>query len=310
MYRYIIVIITFCFFSCNNKNQSLPESTGAENEILIVIEDFIWEGEKGDFIKSILRKEIYGLNQPEPFFNTPQVNRKEFNNILQRHKNIILFQEKKGDLKFQKNKWAKNQLIFQIDISQAEEKTKEELKKIIEFFTIKELKYINSQISRSQLQGAQEKIKNKFQINAKIPSEYTIIKDTTNLFWVGFKNNGKNEDEIHQIIIYSFYPKTKNIINEVISNTDIVFSKNLYFYSEGIKQHDHVEIYKEQEPIFENNIYRGFWRTTGKSFMGGPFFAKQYIKEDNKVVVVAAIIYAPNKSKRKYIKRIEAMFLD
>ena len=58
MHRYIIIIIIFWFFSCNNKNQSLPESTGAENEILIVIEDFIWEGEKGHLIKNILKEEI------------------------------------------------------------------------------------------------------------------------------------------------------------------------------------------------------------------------------------------------------------
>ena len=309
MNRYIIGVIIFCLFSCNGKDKVLPKSIGAENEILIVIEDFIWEGEKGDIIKSILQKEIYGLNQPEPIFNTPQVNRKEFSKILRRHKNIIIFQEEE-EVKFHKNKWAQNQVIFQIDISQSEEKITQELNKIAEFFAIKELKYIRSQISSNQFKEAQKKIQNKFQINAKVPSEYTIIKDTTNLFWIGLKKNKKNEDEIHQIIIYSFYPKTKNIINEVISTTDIIFSKNLYFYSEGIRQKQHVEIYKEYEPIYEKNIYRGFWRTTGKSFMGGPFLAKHYTKEANKVVVITAIIYAPNKLKRKYVKRVEAMFLD
>lgn len=309
MYRHIISIIIFSFLSCTSKNKLLPKATGADNEILIVTEDFIWEGEKGKLIKRIMTEEIYGLNQPEPLFKAPQVNRKEFRNILKTHKNIIITQNE-GGFKWQKNKWAENQLVFQINLSQSQEILEKECNKMAQIFEQKELKHIRSQISKNQQKEIQEDIKNKFQINTIIPSEYILIKDTINLFWVGLKNTNKKHDEIHQIIIYSFDAKTKDITNEVIVNTDLIFSKNLYFYSEGVKQNEHVEIYKGQQPIYEKRIHRGLWRTTGKSFMGGPFLAKHYVQDKTRIVVVAVIIYAPNKLKRKYVKRIEAMFLD
>ena len=54
----LFLLITI-MVSCNrSQNKTLPENTGNHKEIILVIEDKLWEGKKGEILREIFE---YGL---------------------------------------------------------------------------------------------------------------------------------------------------------------------------------------------------------------------------------------------------------
>lgn len=298
-------LVLMFFISCFPQENMLPESTGNKNEILFVIEDFLWEGEKGDIIKRVFAKEIYGINQPEELFSLIQINKKQFNTILKRHRNIIIIDEQKKVLK-EEEKWAKNQLIYHLGILTKETNFIKECEKISSVFQRRELLEIRTEIKQKYFKEATKKIKTKFNIDIIIPKEYVIIKDSSNFFWAGFQSSNSKKDEIKQLLVYSFSKRELSLQKQIISKTNQILKTYLKFHSKGVKHNEYVEIYQGYPIIKEGDIYRGFWEMTGNTFMGGSLLLKHYIQEE-KIVVVAVIIYAPQQRKRKHIKTIEAI---
>ena len=59
-----LFLLVTILFSCNksrNQKKILPANTGKQKEVILVMEDKIWEGEKGLILWEIFEKEIYGL---------------------------------------------------------------------------------------------------------------------------------------------------------------------------------------------------------------------------------------------------------
>ena len=65
MHKNKLVLILFFLLTCTPHEKILPKSTGGNNEILFVIDDFLWEGEKGRTIKKVFAKELYGIVNKE-----------------------------------------------------------------------------------------------------------------------------------------------------------------------------------------------------------------------------------------------------
>ena len=82
----ITTLFLLIIISCNrsgNQNKTLPENTGNQKEIILVIEDKLWEGKKGEILREIFEKEIAGLPQSEKLFNLIQLNPKKFTRFFQ-----------------------------------------------------------------------------------------------------------------------------------------------------------------------------------------------------------------------------------
>ena len=66
----------------------LTDSTGEQNEIILVIDDNGWEGIR-DTLRKIFQLEIDGLPWAGQFFNLVQINPSEFSRFFKTHKNIM-----------------------------------------------------------------------------------------------------------------------------------------------------------------------------------------------------------------------------
>ena len=125
------------FFSCNNNGESKIklENTGNYHEIILVINDQIWEGKTGDILKEIFEKEIEGMPQSEQLFDLIQINESEFSRIFKTYENIIFFSDEIKD-SYIKNKWAKNQTVIYLSYNLQEEELKRNCIKALNFFEI------------------------------------------------------------------------------------------------------------------------------------------------------------------------------
>ena len=295
--RYFIVFL-FVLSACSDGIKTLPSSTGILSEVIFVVEDALWENQVKDVAFKTFGVPIQGLTQDESSFRVIQVNHSEFKSILKTHKNIVII-AKNVSTSNQQDKWANNQLVVQLEFKHEDNTLTKDLNKVKAIFEFREIRILRNSISKSSQKIQEKHIKEEFNIETLIPSEYTIIKDTVALFWATY--NPEKQEEIKHLFIFSFEPKEINLQQEVLQKTDSIFAKYLL----GAKQGQHVKIEDMFSPVYSANIYRGLWKLNG-GFMGGPFLIKTYFI-DKKVVVTVGLIFAPNDRKRNYIRTLEAI---
>ena len=295
--RYLIVFL-FVLSACSDGIKTLPSSTGILSEVIFVVEDALWENQVKDVAFRTFGVPIQGLTQDESSFRVIQVNHSEFKSILKTHKNIVII-AKNVPTSNQQDKWANDQLVVQLEFKHEDNELTKDLNKVKAIFEFREIRILRNSISKSSQKIQEKHIKEEFNIETLIPSEYTIIKDTVALFWATY--NPEKQEEIKHLFVFSFEPKEINLQQEVLQKTDSIFAKYLL----GAKQGQHVKIEDMFSPVYSENIYRGLWKLNG-GFMGGPFLIKTYFI-DKKVVVTVGLIFAPNDRKRNYIRTLEAI---
>ena len=137
----LLFFLFFLLASCSGELKTLPSSTGALSEIIIVADDVLWERDIRHLVNKTFSSPLEGINQNEPNYKVVQINQLEFKSILKTHKNIILISVNVNESS-QKNKWAKDQLVFQLNWTGDTHSTLEKLKKLKLIFDINESKKI------------------------------------------------------------------------------------------------------------------------------------------------------------------------
>jgi len=291
--RNLLFAFSFLFLlSCDEGEKTLPKSTGSANEIVLVISDAVSDKYPANAVKESFTEDYPGLQQSEPFFNIIKINFTEFSTIFKTHQNIILISEtqKQGATK---DLWARPQLVIGMQWDNKRDKK--------EFF--KKCKNYRDVFYQNQLNRATEKnqnIKNNFGIDVKIPSEYTIINDTTNIFWATF--NPKKSDLIKQILVFRLNVNEINFQENLINKIDSVLEKTL----KGKRKNNFVQIEKRFPLEVSDNIYRGLWKMN-QEFMGGPFLMRIQKKNQGEIIVSIGIVFAPGKQKKHFMIEMEAL---
>ena len=261
--------------------------------MIFVVDDLLWENTIDSLVKITFGTAIDGVNQTESLFKVIQINHSELKSILKTHTNIVIVLE--GVVKSsRKNKWAKNQFVAQLNWGNNHQKLLKELAQLRELVTLKEVRSIKKDLKKSSQKNIEQALFNSFGVECIIPKKYEIVNNTSAFFWANY--DPKKSDEIKNILMFSFVPKTKNIQSEVLFKTDSVFAKHLI----GPKENSFVCIEKDYPPFYFQNTYRGLWKLEN-GFMGGPFLIKTYFIK-NKIVVNVGLVFDPQGQKRKHIK--------
>lgn len=140
------------------------------------------------------------------------------------------------------------------------------------------------------------------------PEDMTYYKDTTDFLWVSNNaNTGRTE-----LLVYSFPYTDANTFTEeyLVAKRDSVLKVNLPGAFPGSYMATETRAALSYEPITLNNQYcgvlRGLWKMVGDK-MGGPFVSHAFLDEKNQRVIVAeGLVFAPETTKRNYIRKIEA----
>lgn len=296
MTRNFLFLVVF-LFGCSQE-KTLPESTGLFSEIVFVVDDSIWKNEVSKLIYKVFSSHVEGASQKESEYNVLQLDPSEFKSFFMTHKNIVFINKNTTESSI-KNKWSKKQIVFQLNWSKDTTEFLSKCRKVKTIFDVNEIRFLRKISSKESNKDLEKKIKSKFNIDIVLPEKYIVVEDSANFFWATY--NPKKHEEIKHIIFYSFVPKNQDFKKETLSKTDSVFSKYLL----GVRENSFVKIEPLYKPFFSNNIFRGLWKLEN-GFMGGPFLIKRYVKED-RVVVGAGVIFAPQSRKRKHIKEMEAI---
>ena len=299
----ILLLLITILFSCNrsgNQNKILPTNTGNQKEIILVIENKLWEGKKGEILREIFEKEISGLPQSETLFKMIQLNPKEFTRFFQTHKNIMIISSDVKD-SYSKNKWANDQIVFYLDSDSKEIEFIKSCNKTCSFLNRKELEEIKNSYEEGHNKDARLDIKEQFGFELFLPTEYTVSLKKEGLFIADFHSFNEKQDLLKYIIVHEFEPTDYDLQAEIISRTDSILKQ----YILGSIKDSYVQIDKRFSIVKDNEIYRGFWILKNE-FMGGPIIIRSRFIEDN-VVVSLGIVFNPNENKRDFVRTFEAI---
>lgn len=299
-------------------NSSIVEkrATGLPYEVLVVMTKEVGNSEVGDMVKEQLNSPVAGLPQNEPSMRVTFVPTETFNDLLMYVRNILIVdidptQYTAVSLNGEKDKWAKNQEVIKLCAPSDQD--------LVTYLTLHDSDIVNhfcriekdrriAILKEHYSRLAMDKAQEKFGIRINAPEDMTYYKDTTDFLWV---SNNANTGRV-DLIVYSFPYTDEHTFTQdyLVAKRDSVLKHNLpgAFPNSYMATETRVEL--SYEPILQNEKYRGvlrgLWKMVGDK-MGGPFVSHAFLDtRKQRVIVTEGLVYAPETTKRNYIRRIEA----
>jgi hypothetical protein len=304
------------FASCTGA-PTLPTSTGAAGEILMVINEDVFKSNVGDSIVQILNHDVPCMPQSEPMFNISRTNFEGFTSIIKPARNIILIDAGRAyssvKIKTEEDKWGKPQAILTIqgpttqEVADAIGKYKVQ---IANYFVKAERDRAIKHHQRYTEKEMVKKVEEHMGFYMAVPRNMVRCKKAENFMWIS--NNAGNMNR--NIVLYS-YPYTEA---DAFTRAKLLQKRDsvMKLHIPGPVENSYMTTeYRFEPPIWEetamaNKQYairiQGMWRVEGE-YMGGPFVSISCLDQKNQRIITAeAFIYAPNQYKRNAMRQLEA----
>lgn len=298
-----------------NSSPVMKRATGFAYEIVVVMNKADWSGPAGEAIKAQLTSDIPGLPQAEPAFKITYATPHDFNGLLTYVRNILIVNINasvytKVSLNYEKGRWAQGQVVMTLNAPDKEalaEYVNEHKTALVDFFVKVEMNRAIAQLEKDYSGVVMEELKSNLDVMLNAPVNMTYYRDTTDFFWASNNANTGRTD----LIVYTFPYTDKDTFTAdyLIAKRDSVLKANLPGAFPGSYMTTESRVV-EYTPITVNGKYcgelRGLWKMVG-DMMGGPFVSHARLDEkNNRVVVAEGFVFAPETSKRNFIRRIEA----
>ena len=311
-----MALVAVVLFSCKGGKKSVftPTSSGRAYEILVVVDNPVWERPAGRALYNVLDTDVPGLPQSERSFRIMSTSANNFDAILKLVRNIIIVDIQdiysQPKFKYAKDVYASPQMILTIQAPDEEvfEKFVEENKQtIIDFFTRAEMNRQITLLEEKHSNFISQKIDSLFGCDIWIPSELNNSKTGEDFFWAS-TNTGSAD---RNFVMYSYPYTDKDTFTKeyFVHKRDSVMQVNIPGFKEGVYMSTD-SLLTDVRPISVHNDYtmeaRGLWRMKG-DFMGGPFVSHTRLDQKNQRIITAEIfVYSPDKMKRNLVRQMEA----
>lgn len=310
-----LMVLCICV-SCKNEGKSMltPSSSGRPYEMLVIMDDSLWNKPAGRALFEALDTDVPGLPQSERSFRISQISKNEFSRTFSIFRNIIMsdiqYIYSQPKFKFSRDVHASPQIIMTIqapDEASYEEFVRKNKQVIVDFFTKIEMNRQIKQFKKNYSAIVDQLVKDSFDCRLFVPSDITYYKRGTDFLWAS--TNKATDDLNLAVYSYPFTDKETFTIDYFVHKRDSFMKANLPGPYDGSYMATDT-LYIVSKDIAVKGKYaqevKGLWAMKGAT-MGGPFVSHVRVDEKNgRIVVVEGFIYAPNRTKRDLIRRMEA----
>lgn len=311
---FLLALIAIILTGCNGVSK---HSIGNPYEVLVVCDDDIWEAPAGRALLYALDTDIPGLPQSERSFRISRVTKSHFKGSTKAFRNIIFVdinenRYTQGSFKFTRDVFAKPQVYMGIHAPSMQEFEKfvsENEQVIVDFLTRIEMERQINVLEGAYNEKAFNIVKEMFGCELKVPIYLNGHMKGKDFVWLSDFNDPKAE--IQSFMVYSYpYTSVDNFSKEhYIMMRDSVMKHNIRAkrMDQYIKTVDwSVDITAGSYRDRYVQIARGLWEMQN-DIMGGPFVSHAVVDEvNNRVIVVEAFLYAPNRKKGSMMRKLEA----
>ena len=327
-----------CSLNDNKSDNSylLPNATGNDSEMLIVMDSTKFKNDIGRALINTFGENIYGLPQPEPYFDLRYIRPKNFNSILKFVKHIVIVFTLEGDspsskllrkefnqeslekiridtslfMMKKKDQYAKGQEVLylfgkndSILLSHIK-KNKESLKNYLEK---KVIQRTSKKLFSNNNKNISEELVNRFGYKMNVPNGFSLAKLDSQFAWL---REIDAEFEKNIFIYFENYSSDKVFLNR---KTEDFRKKVTRKYLRDIENPSIYMTYQKELPFqkkeinFNNNFSietRGLWKLSDISG-GGPFVSYTFVDEKlNRLYYIEGYVYAPGMKKRDLMREI------
>ena len=311
----LLFLLTLVLGGCTSI-PSLTHATGIPYEVVVTMDESLWNSPAGKLIKEDLTHPMQGLPHAESTMRMTYVNPRNFNGLIKYVRNLVVVKVDptvytKTSIRFEADRWASDQVLLSV-LSPSRDSIVGYFDKhpylLSRVFNEKEIErkvtYLNKNFSPLVFRH----VRDKFGISLKVPSDISYCKDTTDFFWASnLANKGRTD-----IVVYTFpYTDVKQLTKEaLLAKRDSVMKAHISgsFPGSYMCTERRAPLYfqvtnKENKYVVE---MRGLFKVEG-DMMGGPFVnLTQIDRQNNRIVVAEGFVFAPETDKRNYIRRAEA----
>ena len=317
----MVLVLFSCDGGSSKKGSSgtslfTPASSGRPYEMLVVIDNDMWERPAGRALFNALDTDVPGLPQPERSFRISQIRPDKFERGFRIFRNVIdvdirpIYTQPK--LKYSRDSYSSPQMIMTIqapDEKSFEEYVQKNSQVIVDFFTKAEMNRQIGLLKKKHSNVISAKVGSMFGCDVWVPSDLERYKQGEDFLWAS--SDKPRSDVSVNFVIYSYPYTDKDTFTKdyFVHKRDSFMKANIPGSLEGqymatdARYVDVKNINVKGEYAFEA---RGLWYMEN-DMMGGPFVSHARVDRPNgRVVVAEAFVYAPETKKRDMMRQMEA----
>ena len=340
-----IFIVLIALYSCNDDvtggMKVKPAALGRLNEIVVLAEEELWEGETKDSFEFYFGSAYPIMPRPESLFDirhfTPreldlEPLRKELRTYVliadlsdAESRSTTMVRTDLGEERYRKalageitstvgkDKWARGQLIIYLmgtDKAALHKTIKESYPSVSRRVNVHDEEQLKAKIYAAKSNpGMSNEILNKYGVKLKIPAKFlkALDKPDDNFLWL--RKDTKNA--VMNIVISKFPYSNKNQLNVEnlksyrdelgVYMTTDVVGSRMIINDVDLPVYDYTYTIDEK---YAREI-RGVWEMT-KDFLGGPFASYAILNEKKgEIVFIDTFVYAPGVEKRNMMQQLD-----
>ena len=312
---FLLLLTSIFLTSCNSKEvKNVSETYGKTNEVSVIIDDQLWNGEVGDSMRNKFASPVLGLPQEEPVFTLNQYPVKLLEGFMTNSRNIIVVKkETKSQFRIESNEYANPQVVVHISGETVQEildtiQNNDSL--IINKIKESEIRVFQNKIKHDSLLDV-SKISDKFNIRLNIPVKYKMVLHGKKFIWLKKEITSGNLSLIFYQIPITSIKDNNNAIKRITHVRDSI--GRIYIHGAVPRTRMVTEPafspYLSKTKIYNKEAFetKGNWELLN-DFMSGPFVNYAIVDKPNKrILVIEGFCYAPSKQKRDLMFELEAI---
>lgn len=304
------------------KQVTTDEKTGSHariSELLVVMNENLWQGELGDTIRNFFGQFYPYLNQPEAWFSIIHRTPEEFTSTYSVYRNILYFilepEFSGGSIMKEIDPWAKPQTVIQLNGPDSETllglfiKNQDAIMKAYDLSEIRRLKGVMNSISKA---GNARLVEEQLDLKIAVPEGYYLAKKKENFIWARKIIKSQVQESAFWITTLPYTDTAQFHPTVILAIRDSICKANIPVQDEVSYMGTEYRFGYQSRVIDLNGYYtletRGFWRTYGNFSMGGPFL--NYLIHDEKkgrLIMIDTYVFKPNEDKRDLIRQLEGI---
>ena len=311
---FLFLALATLLTSCNQKkSNNFNENEAKTNNVSVIIDDELWNGEIGDSIRNKFASPVIGLQEEEPIFTLNQYPVKLLEGFMTNSRNILVIKkEAKSKFYIKQNEYTTPQIAVHIsgkNVHEILDTLEVNAQQIINKFKDSEVAIFQKRIIRNSLE--KDKIKSRFNILINIPNKYSIVLQGKKFIWLKKEILTGNLSLLIYQAPLNRLKDTSNIVYNIVNIRDSIGKK----YIHGTKPRTIMKTesafapYLTKMQLFGRPVYetKGNWELSN-DFMSGPFVNYAIVdKKNNRVLFLEGFCYAPSKDKRDLMLELESI---
>lgn len=323
-----VLLIATLFAACGTETTRIPNASGAQGEVLVVMDKGHWESNPGALVRSILEQPISTLPQREPRFKVVQCTPHNFGSLLRTHHTVLYAAIGTNDTATTRpltDRFARGQVVMQVAAADGAAWNRafaNEADGTVMLFEQHQLARVVKRMKQERDASVSEQVRAYHGITLDVPGGYKLMKQENGSTWLQrdrmVSGSGLQHNVIEGLLIHHHAYRSDSIFNvlDLVNMRDSVTRALVPGPSPGSymivqRRFDTMDLMPQGRAVEIEGRYgylmEGLFGMEGAK-MGGPFASLSTVCEsEGRLITVEGFVYAPQFNKREYVREIEGI---